>query len=112
MKTINPGKCLVVGGNGMLGFAIVKQLRGEKIPVRILDLEPFEGISGVESMDGDIRNKVDVEKACSGMNTVFQTAAAIWDPSTPAKVFEDLNITGNQVVMDACRKLGISRFVY
>jgi nucleoside-diphosphate-sugar epimerase len=112
IKTIDLGNCLVTGGNGMLGFAIVKLLTDENIPVRVLDLVPFEGIVGVESSVGDICNPADVEKACSGIDTVFQTAAAVWDPATPAKVFEDVNIHGNKVVMDACLKSGVSRFIY
>lgn len=112
MNTINLGKCLVTGGNGMLGFAIVKQLLEENTPVRVLDIEPFKGIDGIDAIVGDICNKTDVEKACSGMDTVFQTAAAIWDPGKPSKVFDDVNIHGNQVVMDACQKFGISRFIF
>src|ERR1035438_1084577 len=112
MNSINLGKCLIIGGNGMLGFAIVKQLLEENIPVRVMDLEPFEGIEEVDFLQGDIRNKTDVEKACQGMDTVFQTAAAVWDPSTPAHVFYDVNIHGNQLVMDVCQASGIPRFVY
>lgn len=112
MIPVDLGKCLVTGGNGMLGYAIVKLLKEENIPVRVLDLEPFEGIPDVDFLVGDIRSRDDVEKACSGIDTVFQTAAAIWDPATPAKIYEDVNINGNQVVMNACLKSEITRFVF
>jgi len=50
MKNVNLGNCLVTGGNGMLGYAFVKLLNNEGIPVRVLDLELLEGIPGVDSI--------------------------------------------------------------
>ncbi|MCG3225378.1 MAG: NAD-dependent epimerase/dehydratase family protein [Candidatus Heimdallarchaeota archaeon] len=107
----NLGKCLVIGGAGMLGFEIVLQLKKEGYFVRILDLEPVD-LEGVESLVGDIRNLDVVEEACEGMDTVFQTAAAIWDPGTPKRVYDEVNVIGNQNVIDTCIKFGIPRFVY
>ena len=107
----NLGKCLVIGGAGMLGYEIVSQLLKEGHEVRILDLDPVE-IKGVETLVGDIRNLEDVERACKGMDTVFQTAAAVWDPKTPKSVYDEVNVGGNQNVIDVCVKFGIPRFVY
>ena len=105
--------CLVIGGAGMLGFEIVRQLCTEGVRVRVLDLAPLpEPAPGVESMIGDIRNPLDVQKACQGMEAVIQTAAAVWNVRTPARVYEEVNIDGNRVVLDACRRAGIARLVY
>jgi len=105
------GNCLVIGGAGLLGRAIVSLLLEEGYFVRILDLEKVER-DGVESIVGDIRNIEDVQKACEGIDTVFQTAAAIWDPKLPKQVYYDVNVHGNQNVIDTCIKLGIPRLVY
>ena len=106
--------CLVIGGAGMLGFEIVRQLSAEGCRVRVLDLAPLPGPApaGVESMIGDIRSPGDVEKACAGMEAVIQTAAAVWNVRTPAKVYDEVNVEGNRIVIETCRRLGIRRLVY
>ena len=105
------GKCLVIGGAGLLGRAIVSQLRDEGYFVRVLDLEKIE-MEGVESIVGDIRDIDDVQRACKEIDTVFQAAAAIWDPKLPKQIYYDVNVYGNQNVIDTCIKLGIPRLVY
>lgn len=110
-KTVDLKKCLVIGGAGMLGYEIAKQLYSQGKEVRILDVAPLDD-KRFEFINGDIREYEDVKKACSGMDTVFQTAAEVWDPKKPASIYEDVNITGNQVVVDVCRELKISRLVY
>ena len=97
----------------MLGFEIVRQLSAAGVRVRVLDLAPLpEPAPGVESMIGDIRNPRDVEKACAGMEAVIQTAAAVWNVRTPARLYEEVNIEGNRVVLDACRRAAIALLVY
>ncbi|MCG3222463.1 MAG: NAD-dependent epimerase/dehydratase family protein [Candidatus Heimdallarchaeota archaeon] len=107
----NLGRCLVIGGAGMLGYEIVSQLMKEGHFIRVLDLVPVD-IEGVETLVGDIRNLDDVEAACEGIDTVFQTAAAVWDPGTPRSVYDEVNVVGNQNVIDTCIKFGVPRFVY
>jgi nucleoside-diphosphate-sugar epimerase len=111
IKEINLGRCLVIGGAGMLGLEIVKQLKQEGYFVKVLDLESVE-MDGVESIVGNICDKDVVEKACKDIDTVFQTAAAIWDPANPKEIYDEVNIYGNQNVIDACIKHDVSRFVY
>jgi len=110
-KQINLSRCLVIGGAGMLGLEIVKQLLQEGYSVRVLDLEPVE-MEGVESIVGDIRDKDVVENACKNIDTVFQTAAAIWDPAKPKKIYDEVNIKGNQNIIGACIRNDVPRFVY
>jgi nucleoside-diphosphate-sugar epimerase len=104
-------RCLVIGGSGMLGFEIVRQLVDQHKQVRVLDLQPLpEPIC--EFVQGDIRNSEDLRTACRDIEVVFQTAAAVWDRSTPARVYEQVNVGGNRRVVDACLELGIRRLVY
>jgi sterol-4alpha-carboxylate 3-dehydrogenase (decarboxylating) len=108
-------KCLVMGGAGMLGYEIVRQLLSEGMSVRVLDLAPLPEPAGdrrLEAMIGDIRNPQAVTAACEGVDTVFQTAAAVWDVRTPARVYDEVNVGGNRNVIAACRTLGIPRLVY
>jgi nucleoside-diphosphate-sugar epimerase len=104
-------RCLVIGGSGMLGFEIVRQLVDQHKQVRVLDLQPLpEPIC--EFVQGDIRNSEDLRTACRDIEVVFQTAAAVWDRSIPARVYEQVNVGGNRRVVDACLELGIRRLVY
>jgi len=109
----DPGSCLVIGGSGMLGFEIVRQLRAAGNPVRVLDLQPLpDEAPGVEARIGDIRSRDDVQGACEGVDTVFLIAAAVWDVRTPRKVYEGVNVQGTANVIEACRRHGITRLVY
>ena len=104
-------RCLVIGGAGMLGYEIARQLVGQGKQVRILDLQPVED-PDCDAREGDIRCREDVVAACEGMDVVFQTAAAVWDPRTPARVYDEVNVAGNRIVVEVCRDLGIRRLVY
>ncbi|TFG21015.1 MAG: NAD-dependent epimerase/dehydratase family protein [Promethearchaeota archaeon] len=110
-KTIDLGNCLVIGGSGMLGMQLVKQLRQQGYPVTSLDLDPMQ-FDGAIPIIGDIRNISDIEKACEGIDTIFQTASIIWDPKLADSVYYDTNVKGNQNVIDVCKKLRIPRLIY
>ena len=104
-------KCLVIGGSGMLGYEIADQLFNEGKDVRILDLVSANDVR-FEEFIGDIRNPEDVKRACNGVDIVFQTAAAVWNPQTPRQLYEEININGNLIVVDVCISSGINKLVY
>jgi nucleoside-diphosphate-sugar epimerase len=109
------GRCLVIGGAGMLGFEIVRQLAAAGTRVRVLDLQAlpernFDGV--VDARIGDIRRGEDLRGACAGMDVVFQTAAAVWNVRTPREEYDEVNVVGNANVLDACRRQGVKRLVY
>lgn len=102
---------LVIGGAGMLGFELARQLEKAGKRVRLLDLErPPEPLG--EVLLGDIRDLSAVLRACEGVEVVFQTAAAVWNVETPRRVYEEVNVGGNRNVLEACRARGIQRLVY
>ena len=102
---------VVMGGAGMLGREIARQLLGRGHAVRVLDLETLEG-GLCESIVGDIRDRSVVERACRDVDVVIQTAAAVWNVRTPRNVYQQVNVQGNRVVIDACLRLGVRRLVY
>lgn len=106
-----PGVCLVTGGAGMLGRAIVSQLLEVGRSVRIIDIEPARD-DRAEIIVGDIRDAAAVRRACTGVDTVFHTAAAVWDPKLPPGIYEETNVTGTQIIIDTCLRLGVPRLVY
>ncbi|MBN2098652.1 MAG: NAD-dependent epimerase/dehydratase family protein [Dehalococcoidia bacterium] len=102
---------LVTGGAGMLGRAIVSQLLERGQVVRIIDIEPAKD-DRVEIMVGDIRDAAAVRRACEGVDTVFHTAAAVWDPKLPLGIYEETNVKGTQIIIDTCLQMEIPRLVY
>jgi len=113
-ETRDFARSLVIGVSGMLGFEIASQLVAAGKQVRILDLQaPPEPVCDFHP--GDVRSREDVIAACAGLgpdDVVFQTAAAVWDVRTPARVFEDVNVGGNRMVLEVCRELGLRRLVH
>jgi nucleoside-diphosphate-sugar epimerase len=101
----------VIGGAGLLGYEIASQLHEQGKYVRILDPVSAHD-SRFEEHTGDIRYHNDLRKACSVMDIVFQTAAAVWDPKMPPHVYDEVNIEGNASVINTCIAQGIKKLVY
>jgi 3beta-hydroxy-delta5-steroid dehydrogenase/steroid delta-isomerase len=109
-------RCLVTGGNGYLGRALVRRLVAGGCEVRVLDIAPHTAEPTAESLVGDVRIAGDVLEACSGVDVVYHTVALIdllsrYRPERRRRVF-DVNVLGTQNVLRACRAKGVARFVY
>ena len=65
----SPSRCLVIGGAGMLGYEIAKQLHGRGKEVRIMDLVQA-GDNRFEEYTGDIRDTQALKEACRDVDTV------------------------------------------
>jgi len=110
-STGQPQAYLVTGGAGMLGRALVSQLVEKGKTVRVIDIEPAQD-QRAENIVGDVRDADVVRKACEGVDTVIHSAAAVWDPNLPLSIYDETNVTGTQIVIDACIQLKIPRLVY
>jgi nucleoside-diphosphate-sugar epimerase len=106
-----PEVYLVTGGAGLLGRAIVSQLLEQGKTVRILDIEPIID-DRVEIMVGDIRDAAAVSRACQGVDTVFHTAAAVWDPNLAPEIYQETNVVATKLIIDTCIRMGVPRLVY
>ncbi|UYP44522.1 GDP-L-fucose synthase [Candidatus Lokiarchaeum ossiferum] len=104
------GNCLVIGGTGLLGRALVQILENQDISVKIMDISNSTNHPNFQL--GDITKIEQVEDNCRNIDTVFQTAAAIWDPKLPKSTYYDVNVTGNQNVVQICQELHIPRLIY
>tara|TARA_R110001592_G_scaffold316102_3_gene592317 strand:+ start:2873 stop:3859 length:987 start_codon:yes stop_codon:yes gene_type:complete len=115
---------LITGGAGFIGSNIVEYLLKHGAKVRVLDnlsngyyrnIKPFEGNSGFEFWEGDIRDYNTCQKAVQGIDYVSHQAAlgsvprSIRDPLTTNAV----NIDGFLNVLHAVKEnRSVKRMVY
>lgn len=109
-------RCLVTGGAGYVGSAIIRRLRGIGCTVRSFDRVVKAHGDDVESMQGDITRRENLQRACEGMDTVFHTAALIKlitlaRPAVRRQVFE-VNVEGTRKLLAAAREAGVQAFVH
>ena len=74
-------KILITGGAGFMGSSLVKQLLKKDFDIRVLDNHQRgkgsrldDILSEIEFLEGDIRDKTIVEKACKDVDIVFHLA--------------------------------------
>jgi 3beta-hydroxy-delta5-steroid dehydrogenase/steroid delta-isomerase len=108
--------CLVTGGAGYVGRAIVRRLRDTGCEVRSIDVVAHTHGPGVETRVADLRDFAAVRAACAGMDSVFHTAAvintlSIYRPSVRRAVFE-VNAGGTSNVVRAAAEAGVKALVH
>lgn len=118
-------RILVTGGAGFIGSNLVEALLNDQRVkfVRVLDnlatssrsnIAEFENDTRFEFIEGDIRDRVTCQKACSDIDLITHQAAlgsvprSIDDPLTS----NDVNITGTLNIFVAAKESGIKRIVY
>jgi NADH dehydrogenase len=107
------GPVLVVGATGQLGTAVVDRLAQAGVRVRALvrPASPREFASNaVELAFGDLREPESLVAACQGMATVVATANAVIPRGKVT--FEEVDGTGYENLIDACRAEGVRRIVF
>jgi nucleoside-diphosphate-sugar epimerase len=106
-------KCLVTGGGGFLGGAIVRRLvdRGDSVRSLARGDYPELRLLGVETIRGDVGDPEVVARAAEGVDVVFHVAAraGIWGPRSE---FVRANVDGTRNVLAACRSRGVGRLVF
>lgn len=111
------GRALVIGGQGYLGSFLVQRLLEYGIPVTTFDKQaPAVVREGVRALDGDLRHYDELLEACADADTVFHLAAVINTGGIcrleeRLEVF-DINVTGTENVVRACRAAGVKRLIY
>ena len=103
---------MITGGAGFLGINMARYLLDRGHEVTSLDIAPFDypERDRVTVVDGDIRNRADVDKALKDVDVVIHTAAAL--PLYSPEDIMSTDLDGSRNVLEATRDAGIKRFVH
>ncbi|MEW6614416.1 MAG: NAD(P)-dependent oxidoreductase [Thermodesulfobacteriota bacterium] len=108
-------RAVIFGGSGFLGSHVADALTAVEYEVRVFDIRPSPFISSKQEMIvGDILNESAVEEAVSGCDFVYNFAgiADIDEASKRPLDSVKYNIVGNSIILEACRKNSIKRFMF
>jgi nucleoside-diphosphate-sugar epimerase len=106
-------KCLVTGGGGFLGSAVVRQLVARGDTVRTFQRGDYPELTalGVECLRGDLADAEGLRQAAVGVDAVFHIAAkpGVWGTY---KDFHVPNVIGTQNVIAACKIANVPRLIF
>lgn len=108
-------KVIVFGGSGFIGSHVADVLTESGYEVLIYDLEKSKYLKSSQKMIiGDILDEAKVEKAVKDCDIVYNFAgiADIEEASKNPLDSVRFNILGNSIILEACRKAKIKRFVF
>eukprot|EP00854_Cymbomonas_tetramitiformis_P006384 gene6384-7648_t len=104
--------CLVIGGSGNLGSAIVRLLCSRGATVRVFDVVAYKGPECVTFRKGDVRIQSDLMPSVEGCDIVFHTASIIDIRPIPSPNMFDVNVNGTANIIHCCTTAGVQRLVY
>jgi UDP-glucose 4-epimerase len=106
---------LVLGGSGFLGSHVADALTRSGFHVRIFDISDSKYKQpGQEIIIGNMLDKETLDKAVEGCYAVYNFAAIADLDEALEKPFEtvQVNVLGNVMVLESCRKHAVKRYVY
>lgn len=103
---------LLAGGRRVVGLDCFDEFYDPSIKRR--NVAGCKGNSSFELVEGDIRDSAAVEKALAGCDLVVHLAArAGVRPSIENPLlYQDVNVRGTNVILEAMRKLGMKKMVF
>jgi GDP-D-mannose 3',5'-epimerase len=111
-------RILVAGGGGFIGGHLVAALRRQGHTVRSVDIKPlgewYQVIPGVENVVADLKRREACERACDGMDTVYQLAADMGGMGfiEHNKALCMLSVLTNTHMLLAAQAAKVERFFY
>lgn len=108
-------KVVVFGGSGFLGSHVAECLSQDGHKVTIYDYRASGYLLPEQKMiQGDILDQSGVSEAAKGSDVVYNFAGVSDIDEASKKPLESVksNILGNTIILEACRKAGVKRFVF
>jgi nucleoside-diphosphate-sugar epimerase len=102
---------LVTGGAGYFGATLVQSLVCSRKRVRVLDLHAAGVPEGVETIRGDVRDTMLVERALEGVEVVYN-AVGVFPAAGARKPLLEIHQGGTRNVLDAARRAGVRKVVH
>ena len=104
----------ITGASGHVGGNLARALLAQKEPLRALihhDRRAIEGLN-VETASTDITDSASLEKAFSGVKTVYHLASSISINLGGWEALQRINVEGTRNVIEACLQCGVKKLVY
>ena len=105
---------LVTGATGFVGWHVARALleRGDSVRALARDPAKLRELSGIQGVQGDLRDSASLERAVEGCSVVFHVAAdyRLWTRE-PEEMYRS-NVEGTRAMLEASRRAGVERFVY
>jgi nucleoside-diphosphate-sugar epimerase len=108
-----PPSVLVTGGAGFLGVNLLRHLRQRGYGLVSLDIAEFTYADlkdHVRIVQGDIRNRADVDRAMAGVQLVVHAAAAL--PLYRPEDIHTTDVDGTRTVLESALQHGATRVVH
>jgi nucleoside-diphosphate-sugar epimerase len=107
-----PDRVLITGGSGYFGSVLADAVLARGDRVRVLDLNPpSSNASHVEFVEGDVRDRDTVQRACDGVDVVLHNVAQV-PLARDRHLFWSVNMVGTAHVLLAARDAGVRKVVH
>jgi len=111
-STPSGGLVLVTGGAGYFGSLLVHRLLERGRPVRIFDLNDApDQPPGVELVQGDIRDREAVARACRGVHTLHHNVAQV-PLAKDVDRFWSVNCDGTRNLLETALEAGVQKVIH
>ena len=109
-------KVLVTGASGFIGGNVARALQGRGYEVRALVRQTSSTLTlkdtGIETVEGDVRDRESVSMALQGCRAVVHAAAVYTFWTRDPRAMYETNVTGTRVVLEEALRAGVTGCVY